>query len=373
MTRRARISLLVLGGALLLVLWLVPTAALSGFTGVLIAVAVRGVSDPFAERSGMPGGLAAVLVVALVLAAFGAFAWLAAPTLVEQADALARTLPDAVAGLRGWLEGFAWGDDLLGAIEDDRLLDMGRRAAGMATSALAGTIGVLGTALFVVLLGAYFAAQPALYLFGLSALLDPALDGEAKRLLRAMGDGLRGWLLGQLVGMAFVGATSFAGLWALGVPLAGVLAVLSALLNFIPILGPFIAAVPAVLVAGASGDLTLALWVASLYLAVQIVEGDLLTPMVQSRAANIPPGVLLLGQLFLGGLFGLAGLALAAPLLAMALPLVRETYVGGYLRPRQSERDSAEAVAEEVVEGGDAAEDVAPPARRATATADRMG
>lgn len=356
---RAKTSLLVLAGALLLVLWLVPSAALSGFAGVLIAVAIRGVSDPLAERAGMAGGLAAVLVALAVLLAFAAFAWLAAPTLAEQANALAQALPDALASLRRWLEGFAWGDDLLAVVDADRLLSMGGRAAGLATSALTSTVGVLGTALFVVLLGAYFAAQPALYLFGLSALLDPALDGEAARLLRAMGDGLRGWLKGQAVGMAFVGMTSFLGLWWLGVPLAGVLAVLSALLNFIPILGPFIAAVPAVLVAGAT-DLTLALWVAGLYLAVQVVEGDFLTPMVQSRAANIPPGVLLLGQLVLGGLFGLAGLALAAPFLAMALPLVRETYVGRYLRPRAAERASAEAVAEEVVAG----EAAAPPGHR---------
>jgi predicted PurR-regulated permease PerM len=74
-----------------------------------------------------------------------------------------------------------------------------------------------------------------------------------------------------------------------------------------------------------------ALWVIALVVAVQTVEGNFLTPMVQARTADIPPALLLLVQVLAGALFGLLGVALAAPLTALGLVLARRSYAEGWL------------------------------------------
>jgi predicted PurR-regulated permease PerM len=152
--------------------------------------------------------------------------------------------------------------------------------------------------------------------------------------LLAMGGALRAWVGAQLLAMAIVGGLSFVGLTLLGMPLAGILATLAALLGFVPILGPIIAAVPAVLLAFGEGW-SMVLWVIGLYIVIQTIEGDLVTPLVQSRAIKLPPGLILLAQLVMLGLFGLLGLALAAPVAALLLVLGQRLYVDTFLERRE--------------------------------------
>jgi predicted PurR-regulated permease PerM len=144
------------------------------------------------------------------------------------------------------------------------------------------------------------------------------------------GTTLRGWLLGQAIGMIVAGTLTWIGLMLLGVPLAGLLGTIIAVLNFIPVIGPMIGAVPAVLLALTQAP-SLALWVVGLVILVQTVEGNFLTPMVQSRTADLPPALLLVTQVLTGALFGLLGVALAAPLSALGMVLVRRGYVEGWL------------------------------------------
>jgi len=141
---------------------------------------------------------------------------------------------------------------------------------------------------------------------------------------------LRGWLAGQAFAMVVSGSLIFAGLTALGIPLAGVLAVLAALLNFIPNIGPVIAATPAILLAATISP-WMPLWVALVFFASQFIEGNILTPMVQARMADLPPAALLLAQVLMAGAFGLLGVALAAPLAAVVSVLVRRIYAEGWL------------------------------------------
>jgi len=182
----------------------------------------------------------------------------------------------------------------------------------------------------VVLLALYLAVQPKGYLSGLRSLFDPRLDRRVEETLAEGGHTLRGWLLGQAFAMVVAGTLTWLGLWALGVPLAGLLATIIGLLNFIPVLGPVIGGVPAVLLA-MTEDPMLGLWVAGLIVAVQTVEGNFLTPMVQSRTADLPPALLLIVQVLTGALFGLLGVALAAPLSALGMVLVKKAYVEGWL------------------------------------------
>jgi len=112
----------------------------------------------------------------------------------------------------------------------------------------------------------------------------------------------------------------------IGVPSALTLALLAALLEFVPFIGPILSAIPAVLLAFVQGP-EMALWTLLLFFIVQQIEGNLLEPMVQQRAVDLPP-VLLLFALAAGGLlFGTVGIILASPLTVVLYVMVKRLYV----------------------------------------------
>jgi predicted PurR-regulated permease PerM len=333
--RRATVSLAVLLLVPVVALLLAPRAALLIFAGALLAVAIRGPASALVRRTGLPGWAAVVLVVLGVAGALGLAAWTAAPVLAAQFEELVRQMPAAWAGLQDWLGDRAWGRALLEEVAPgDLVSQVAPGAAGVATAAVAGTAVRLTDAVFLLFLGAFFAATPRAYLEGIAALLTPELRSRCRLVQVELGRVLTAWVSAQAVAMAIVGGLTYAGLTAIGMNLAGILAVLAALLGFIPILGPIIAAVPALLLAFADGWSTVLL-VAGLYVAIQILEGDVVTPLLQSRAIHLPPGVILLAQLVMVSMYGLLGLALAAPLAAVLLVLVRRLYVEGYVEARE--------------------------------------
>lgn len=338
MTRpHASVTILLL--LLLALFWLVPSFPLTVFVAVLLAVALRALAEPLIRRLGLPEALG-VLAVLLCLGALAALGiHLALDPLSAQARQLADSLPGSLGELERHLHAEGWGrwlldhldGGLMGDLETRDVLQRGGQAASFMGGLLGGLFGGLGTSLFTLLLALYFALHPETYLRGLRALLAPELQEEAKALLSQLGTVLRFWLAGQLFSMAFTGTLVWLGLWFLGIPLAAILGVLTALLGFIPIVGPILAAVPAVLM-GASQGFDTALWVVALFLVLHVLEGDILTPLIQSRAVDLPPGMLLMSQLFLGALFGLLGLAVAAPLAAVTITVVKRSYVRDWLR-----------------------------------------
>ena len=126
--------------------------------------------------------------------------------------------------------------------------------------------------------------------------------------------------------MALIGILTFLGLWFLDIPLALTLSLLACALTFIPNFGPILSAMPAVLFAMSQGVAT-AGYVIGLYVVVQTLESYLVTPLIQQRTISLAPALTIVSQLILGVLAGVTGLALAAPLTAASLVLVREMYV----------------------------------------------
>jgi len=338
---RSRASLLVLAVALLAAFWLAPSFPLIVLVATLIAVGMRALADPLIERLGLPEALGVVIVLLVLIGLIALGIWLAAAPLAAQGEELMRQLPTSFSALSERLRGTGWGNWLLNHLPSNpaedlapqELLQGGQRAARTALGLAGGIFGGLGSAVFTLLLGLYFALHPEPYLSGLRSLLAPELRPEGRAIMEDVGTTLRYWLAGQLFSMAFIGGFVWLGLWMLGLPLAGVLAALAALLGFVPIVGPIVAAVPAVLLGAAQG-LDVALWVVAIYLALHVIEGDILTPLIQSRAVNLPPGLLLMGQLFLGAVFGLLGIAVAAPLTAITMVAVQRGYVRNWLEGR---------------------------------------
>jgi predicted PurR-regulated permease PerM len=178
----------------------------------------------------------------------------------------------------------------------------------------------------VIVAGIFLALQPRFYATGAIKLVPPhkrALIGEA---MNECERALQLWLKGQLMAMVVVGLLVGTGLWLLGVPSALTLGLLAGLLEFIPFAGPILAMIPAVLLALAVSP-DLAIWVLLLYLAVQQFEGNVLTPVVQQYAVDLPGVVLLFSLIGFGIIFGTLGVILAAPLAVVSYVLVKRLYV----------------------------------------------
>jgi predicted PurR-regulated permease PerM len=202
-----------------------------------------------------------------------------------------------------------------------------------ATGALGGVVSVIGTTfgglayiILVAFLGLYLALSPESYADGAIRLIPVGRRDRAREVLREAAETLRHWLLGTSAIMLFLGVLSYVALKLIGVPLALLLAVVSGLAAFVPIVGPMVAGGLMVLVA-LSESWQLALWAGGFYLVLQGLESYLLTPLIQERAVALPPAVVIAAQVLMGLLFGILGVILATPLAALALVMIKRLYV----------------------------------------------
>jgi predicted PurR-regulated permease PerM len=187
--------------------------------------------------------------------------------------------------------------------------------AGSVASAFGMLFGGIGNLIVIVFLGIYVAADPDLYRRAALLAVPGRRRARAGTLLDEIARTLRAWVLGQLVSMAIVATLSFAGLLLIGMPGAFVLSLQIGILGFIPYLGAFIGG--AVIVLAALGQGTqMAIAAFGVYLVVQAAETYLVTPFVQRRSVQVAPAFTIAGGVVLGTLFGVWGLALAAPIVA---------------------------------------------------------
>ncbi|HEY5801891.1 MAG TPA: AI-2E family transporter, partial [Burkholderiaceae bacterium] len=189
-----------------------------------------------------------------------------------------------------------------------------------------GVLGAVGNVFIITFVGIYFALQPYLYIDGFITLVPQDKRPRAREVLDEIGRTLAKWLLGKAASMLIVGVFTSAGLMMLGVPLALILGIIAGLLDFIPYLGPLMAGVPAVLIAFSDSPQT-ALYTVMLFAGVQLLEGYLLSPLIEKRTVSLPPALTIVMQVMFGALFGLAGVALATPMTAVLAVLISMLYV----------------------------------------------
>src|SRR6185312_8601640 len=190
----------------------------------------------------------------------------------------------------------------------------------------------IGDMVLVLVAGVYLAAQPRLYIEGSIRLLPERGRGDARRVVDECGALLRRWLFAQLVAMVSVGILFGVGLWVLGVPAAGALGVFAGLAEFVPLLGPIMAAIPALIFASSGGVYEIAGTLA-IYLAIHAFEGNLLQPLLQRGMTSIPPVVILFSLVVFFTFFGVLVLVCAAPLTIVAMVAVQDLYLNERPRP----------------------------------------
>jgi predicted PurR-regulated permease PerM len=305
--------------------WFVAESLLVIFAGILVATVLDAAVRTIRLPIGRPWRL--TIVVATILAALGAAVYWGGTRMIEEASALERTIEQQVAGLIETLRSL---DLPFGLFEDGsdlgNLLPEASTLAGMAGFAFWTATDVLTTIVVIFLLGLFLAINPAAYRDGLLLLAPMHKRDRLREVMDEVGHKLQAWLVGQAVAMTVIGISVWGILAWAAVPSAIALGVVSGLLNFVPFLGPLIAAIPVGLVAVTQGTSTFLLVMGG-FLIVQWLEGYLLTPFIQQKAVDLPPAHSLAFLTVMGALFGELGVALATPLLAVLRVLVLQLYV----------------------------------------------
>ena len=187
---------------------------------------------------------------------------------------------------------------------------------GSVTQAIGGVFGGLTTLLLIVIIGIYLAADPRVYERGVAWMLPEEHRPAFFDTLSHQAYTMRRLLAGRLLGMVIEGVFTWAMLAIYGVPMAVLLGLITGLLVFIPNVGAVISGALMILV-GFSGGTEMGLYTIFVYLLVQNFDGYVIIPMIAKKTVDLAPALVLSAQLVFGVLFGILGLALADPLLAM--------------------------------------------------------
>ncbi|HET6556341.1 MAG TPA: AI-2E family transporter [Prolixibacteraceae bacterium] len=308
------------------VLWIMKaifSVLLLVLAGVLIALFFRGLSGIIQRKTHWKEGVSlAISMIGILLLLAGMF-WLIGAKVQQQAVELMETLPSTIESAKEKVSQSEVGQKVMEKMSSKKSMD---KAQGLAGKFFSTTFGVFGDIYVILFIAIFFTISPSPYVEGMIALVPPKGRKKARDVLDKIADHLKGWLKGILFAMFVVFVLTAIGLGIMGMKLWLVLSLLAGLISFIPNFGPLIALIPALLVAMLEGP-QMALMVAGLYLLVQVVESNFITPMVQQKLIDLPPALIILTQVVMGVLIGGWGLVLATPLTVIVIVLIQELYV----------------------------------------------
>ena len=317
--KKALVWTMVIGGIALAVYLSQSLLVILG--GVILAAMIDGGARLLGRYLAI-GRLWRVSMVLLLTVAF--LAWLtifAGQQISRQAAEFPALVTAQLNQLIDWLRGH--GFELEANDFQDLVGDLAS-GVGTVTRAIGGIMGGLTTGLLILILGIFIAIEPAIYERGVEWMLPKHLREDFRITGARMGRTLRHLLAGRLVGMVIEGIFTWAMLAYGGllvgvgtVPMAALLGLITGLLAFIPNIGALLSGMLMVLV-GFSGGTDMGIYTICVYFFVQTIDGYLLVPMIARKTVDLAPALVLATQLILGVLFGILGLALADPLLAMA-------------------------------------------------------
>ncbi|MBU1385701.1 MAG: AI-2E family transporter [Alphaproteobacteria bacterium] len=306
--------------------WKLATVLLLAFAAVIIAVLVRSLADPIRERTGLGTGLSLILASLTILAVLAGSGWLFGSTVAAQIDTLADRIPRSLAELEALLATLPFGPQLAGQLDGVGAAPDLQSMVGQVSGYVMSVLGAGANLLLVIFAGLFFAAQPGRMRDGLLLLAPPGPREPMRKAANESGRALRLWLMGTLADMVVVGVLTGIGTALIGLPSPVALGLFAGLAAFVPIVGPIVSVVPAVLLALDQGPQMILLTVA-VYFIVQQIESNLIYPFIQKRAVDLPPVLTLFGVLGLGTLFGPLGVVFASPLLVVGLVWIKLLYI----------------------------------------------
>ena len=278
-------------------IWQLGWILILGFAAILVAILLHVVSEPLQRWTSLPVWADLLIAGLIVLALVALGGWIFGSQLsMEFSDVVTRVRAGAHE-LQDSLHESSAGQFLL-----SRLSSTSVSVTGLFGQVVTTFITAIEALVVIVMSAAYLAAEPALYRAGVVRLFGPTHEEWANDTIVAVAEGLRYWLLGQFIEMALIGALTTLAVWQIGLPSPLALGAIATLTEFVPYLGPILAAIPALLVAVTGGlDQD---WTLLAYILIHQVEGNLIMPQIQKRMVYIPPALMLLGIAGLGALAG---------------------------------------------------------------------
>jgi len=312
--------------------------------GVLLGVGLNAMTELLGRAVRLPQPVRLLIVCLTLAVMLSGVLVLGGATIAQQATVLSNTIKSQLTNVKSFLEkngvdtsyfelGQAEGTtDSSGTATQgtqpthnlpsaSTLASSGGAIVGQSLKVLLGTVSVVGNFFIVLFLGLAFAAQPAVYHAGLIFMAPAKYRAQTVAIVDRIGETLERWLLAQLLTMLAVFAVTWIGLALIGIPNSFILGIQAGLLAFVPTAGAVLGGLIVVLASLASG------WVAALsafilFLGVHALESYILTPIIQRQALDIPPATLFAFQILLGVVFGIWGLALALPLMAIGKVII---------------------------------------------------
>ena len=299
------------------------------FGAVVVAVILRAVADPLRRLTRLPDGLAVLAAVLVVVSAVGLVLALFGYQISKQAGDLVAIVPRAWEVLQARLSASP-----LGAVVLEQARSVGGQAGrvfALAPKIAAGVASGVTTLALVVVAGVFLATHPDRARDGAVSMFPLRARPRMREVMDACGRALQGWFRAQLVSMVLVGTLVGVGLRLLGIPSPLALGLVAGLAQFVPLVGPILSAVPALLIAATAGAQEFAL-TGALFVGVSQLESNFITPMVQKNVADLPVvfGIFaVVGfTLLFGPLGGLFATPMALVIYTMTTMLYRQDVLG---------------------------------------------
>ncbi len=317
--RQTLVVLLAAGFAV--VLWRLTDLILLLLAGALVAFIFFKFAQLLQRRVHMPFPIALTLAVLIPTLFLALVFWMFGSAMSDQFDILFQQLPEAWKVVQDWLRNSEIGREL--TARAGSFMPEGSRVVAIVQTVLSSLGTVLTSLVVVVVAGIYLAAQPRLYGRGVLALVPPHARHKTVTTVRAVMEAISSWLKAQGVSMIFVGVFTGVALGIVGIPAAPALGLVAGLCEFVPYLGTIVVAIPAILI-GFSISPETGLWTMVAIAIVQQVQGNIVTPLVQSSMAELPPALTIFSLIAAGVLLGPMGVILAVPLTVIAQTLVKQ-------------------------------------------------
>jgi predicted PurR-regulated permease PerM len=319
----------------LYIVWRIRQVILLAFTAVIFATILNRFVRRL-QRGGIRHGIAVAIAVVCVLLVLSGFFAIVVPSIAEQWDQLVDLVPDAFQELRssyGWIQNLI-PLQLLRDIENfedfqgfmNRIPAVNGNWVDSVFRVFSSSLNFVLNLLLVIFVAVMILANPRPYRRVFILLFPAFYRDRIDEVLTQSERALLGWFIGILFNMTVIGVFSGVGLLLLGIPLALVNALLAGVLTFIPNLGPALSVIPPAAL-GLLQNPWKALAVIILYIVIQQIESNILTPLVMQHQVSLLPAITLLSQVAFAVFFGLLGLFLALPIVIVAQVWFKEILI----------------------------------------------
>ena len=317
-----------------ILLWIAGKAShvlLLLFIGIMLSLYLGALSALLQRRLRVPERWSLTAAVLISLGVLALLFWVLVPPLIVQVRELVKVLPSYIEGWELAIDRLVARTPALAAVytpgEHKLLLALYDQIAGQFDNLVPKVIGIVHVfiSLFSVgVIALYLAISPALYREWLIAFFPPIHRELVRDVLADCADSLRAYLVGLLLAMAILGALTWIGLAALGVPYALTFGVFTGLAVIIPFFGTLVStALPAMFVITGPNGGTRAIWVIVMGVVVHLIEANIIAPKIMSHKVDLPPVLTIVFVLIVGKLLGPLGFLVAVPGLVVIMVVVR--------------------------------------------------